>query len=111
MMHIQELETIKRHALKVLFVILNDGAYGSEIQKLRLDGVDDSGAIFGRTDLVAIAKGFGLRGASITDVKDFRPLFDAYRQQDTPEVWNIHISDEVTNPSTRRQLGRGYGKM
>jgi hypothetical protein len=55
LMHIQELETIKRHRLKLLICVLNDGAYGAEIHKLRADGVDDSGAIFGRTDLAAIA--------------------------------------------------------
>jgi acetolactate synthase-1/2/3 large subunit len=92
-------------------VIFNDGAYGSEIHKLRLDGVDDSGAVFGRTDLASIAKGFGLRGATITDVSQFRPLFEAYAAQDKAEVWNVHISDQVMNPSTRRQIGRGHGKM
>jgi acetolactate synthase-1/2/3 large subunit len=111
LMHIQELEMVQRHGLKVLFVILNDGAYGSEIHKLRLDGVDDSGAIFGRTDLAAIAKGFGLRGTTVTDVSQFHGLFDAYQAQGTAEVWNVHISDQVMNPSTRRQLGRGHGKM
>ena len=111
LMHVQELEMIQRHGLKVLFVILNDGAYGSEIHKLRLDGVDDSGAIFGRTDLAAIAKGFGLRGTTVTDVSQFRPLFEAYQARCTAEVWNIHISDQVMNPSTRRQLGRGHGTM
>jgi acetolactate synthase-1/2/3 large subunit len=55
LMHIQQLETIKRHRLKLLICVLNDGAYGAEIHKLRADGVDDSGAIFGRTDLAAIA--------------------------------------------------------
>ena len=54
LMHIQELETIKRHRLKLLICVFNDGAYGAEIHKLRADGVDDSGAIFGRTDLAAI---------------------------------------------------------
>ena len=111
LMHVQELEMVQRHGLKVLLVILNDGAYGSEIHKLRLDGVDDSGAVFGRTDLAAIAKGFGLRGATVTDVGQFKGLFDAYQAQGTAEVWNVHISDRVMNPSTRRQLGRGHGKM
>jgi hypothetical protein len=55
LMHIRELETIKRHRLKLLICVLNDGAYGAEIHKLRAHGVDDSGAIFGRTDLAAIA--------------------------------------------------------
>ena len=111
LMHIQELETVKRHGLKLLFCILNDGAYGSEIHKLRADGVDASGAMFGRTDLAAIAKGFGLRGANVTDVTQFKPLFDAYAAQDTAEVWNIHVSDRVVSPSTRRGVGRGHGKM
>src|SRR5262249_36298360 len=48
LMHIQELETITRCGLKVLICIFNDGAYGSEIHKLRADGIDDSNAIFGR---------------------------------------------------------------
>jgi hypothetical protein len=35
MMHVQELETIKRHRLNILIVVMNDGAYGSELHKLR----------------------------------------------------------------------------
>jgi hypothetical protein len=38
-------------------------------------------------------------------------LFEAYAAQNMAEVWNVHISDKVMNPSTRRQLGRGHGKM
>jgi thiamine pyrophosphate-dependent acetolactate synthase large subunit-like protein len=49
LMHIQELEMVWRHRLKLLICVLNDGAYGAEIHKLRADGVDDSGSIFGRT--------------------------------------------------------------
>jgi thiamine pyrophosphate-dependent acetolactate synthase large subunit-like protein len=111
LMHVQELEMVRRQGLKVLFIVLNDGAYGSEIHKLRVDGVDDSGAVFGRTDLASIAKGFGLRGATVTDLGQFAPLFAAYQAQDLAEVWNVHISDRVMNPSTRRQLDRGHGKM
>ncbi|MFL6797776.1 MAG: thiamine pyrophosphate-binding protein [Xanthobacteraceae bacterium] len=111
LMHIQELEMVKRHKLKLLFCVLNDGAYGAEIHKLRADGMDDSGAIFGRTDLAAIARGFGLRGATITDVKQFKPLFEEYQAQDTAEVWNIQVSDLVVSPNTRRGVGRGHGKM
>ena len=81
LMHIQELEMVQRHRLKLLFCIFNDGAYGAEIYKLRADSVDDSGSVFGRTDFAAIAKGFGLRGASVTDIAQFGPLFDAYRRR------------------------------
>lgn len=108
-MHIQELETIRRHGLKLLICIMNDGAYGSEIHKFRQEGMDDSAAIFGRPDFAAIAKGFGLRGATVTDVGQFEELFRAYEAQDTAEVWDIHISDQVVTPRMRKQLRVGHG--
>ena len=111
LMHIQELEMVQRHRLKLLICVLNDGAYGSEVHKLRADGIDDSGSVFGHTDLAAIAVGFGLRGATVTDLSQFKSLFDAYHAQDTAEIWNIHVSDQVVSPHTRRALGRGHGKM
>ena len=111
LMHIQEFEAIQRHKLKLLIVVFNDGAYGSEIHKLRADGLDDSGSIFGRTDLAAIAKGFGLRGTTVTDIAQLKPLFEAYAAQDTAELWNIHISDQVMNPGMQRAVKAGHGKM
>jgi thiamine pyrophosphate-dependent acetolactate synthase large subunit-like protein len=101
-MHIQELETLKRHDLRMLICVLNDGAYGAEVHKLRQDGLDDSGAIFGRTDFGAIARGFGLRGATIGDLSQFSSLMQDFDAQDTAEVWNIPISDQVTSPTMRR---------
>lgn len=100
-----------RHRLKLLFCIFNDGAYGAEIHKLRADGVDESGSVFGYTDLAAIARGFGLRGTTVTDLTQLKPLFDTYEKQDKAEVWNTHISDKVVAPQTRRTVSRGHGKM
>ena len=80
-MHIQELETMRRHGIKLLICVLNDGAYGAEIHKLRQDGLDDSGAIFGRTDFGAISKGFGLRGTNVTDLGQFAALLRDYEAQ------------------------------
>jgi acetolactate synthase-1/2/3 large subunit len=110
LMHIQELEMVARHRLKLLFCIFNDGAYGAEIHKLRADGVDESGSVFGRTDLAAIAKGFGLRGSNVTELGQLRGLYAAFEAQDKAEVWNIHISDKVVAPQTRRNVERGHGK-
>jgi thiamine pyrophosphate-dependent acetolactate synthase large subunit-like protein len=108
-MHIQELETIRRHGLKLLICIMNDGAYGSEIHKLRQDGIDDSAAIFGRPDLAAIAQSFGLRGATVTDLDQFETLFEDYKANDCAALWDIHISDQVITPRMRKQLRVGHG--
>jgi acetolactate synthase I/II/III large subunit len=111
MMHIQELETLKRHGYRVLVCCLNDGAFGSEIHKLRADGIDDSGAIFGRPPFEKIAEGFGLRGAEVRDLSKLPALFRDFEAQGDTEVWNIQISDQVTAPSMRRLLKKGHGVM
>jgi acetolactate synthase I/II/III large subunit len=110
-MHIQELETLKRHGVRMLICVLNDGAYGAEVHKLRQDGLDDSGAIFGRTDFGSIARGFGLRGATVTDLSQFESLMRDFDNQRTAEIWNVPISDQVTSPTMRRLKARGHGVM
>lgn len=107
LMHIQELETLKRQGIKLLIVCSNDGAYGSEIHKLRGEGVDDSGAIFGRADLAAIATGFGLRGANVADLGRFKTLMAGYEANDTAEIWNVAVSDQVVSPRMKREFGTG----
>jgi thiamine pyrophosphate-dependent acetolactate synthase large subunit-like protein len=111
LMHVQELETIRRHGLKLLVVVMNDGAFGAEIHKLRSQGIDDSGAIFGRTDLAAIARGFGLAGATVTDPAELPALVEQYRQGDTAMVIDAHISDQVVSPRMSSNLKRGHGKL
>lgn len=108
-MHIQELETMRRHGIKMLICVLNDGAYGAEIHKLRQDGLDDSGAIFGQTDFASISQGFGLRGTNVTDLGQFASLLRDYEAQGSAEIWNIPISDQVTSPTMRRVKIKGHG--
>jgi thiamine pyrophosphate-dependent acetolactate synthase large subunit-like protein len=109
LMHIQELETVRRHGIKLLIVCSNDGAYGAEIHKLREDGIDDTGAIFGRPDFASIAKGFGLRGANVTDISQFKGLMAEYEAGDTAMIWNYPMSDLVVNPRMRRNVKAGHG--
>ncbi|MYZ46861.1 thiamine pyrophosphate-binding protein [Propylenella binzhouense] len=106
LMHIQELETIARHRIKLLICILNDGGYGSEFHKLRADGLDDSGAVFGRPNFKALAEGFGLCGATVSEPGQFRQLFDDYQRQPLATVWDIHISDCVLTPRMRSFTAR-----
>ena len=41
LMHVQELETIRRHGMNILIVVMNDGAYGSEVHKFRAEGMPE----------------------------------------------------------------------
>lgn len=104
LMHVQELETIRRHNLRILVCVLNDGAYGPEIHKLRKDGISDAGSVFGRGDLGAVARGFGLQGRVITSLSQFEEAVEAFQSHDSAEVWDIHISDQVVSPMMRRAV-------
>ena len=102
LMHVQELETIARHKMNILIVALNDGAYGSEIHKLRAEGLSDEGAVFGRTDLAAIARGFGIGGQTMTDLAALPDMIRAFAQTGGAAVWDVPISDQVHSPVIAR---------
>jgi len=105
LMHAQELETIKRHGIKLLMIVMNDAAYGSEIHKLRVDGHDETGAAFGQTDLASVARGFGLGGVSFTNLEELDAAFEDFVSGEKAALWDFHISDQIASPVMRRVTG------
>jgi acetolactate synthase I/II/III large subunit len=102
MMHVQELETIKRHRLNILVVVMNDGAYGSEVHKLRSEGMLEDGAVFGYCDFAGIARGFGLAGKTFKNLDDLPKLVAELGATGGAAVWDFHVSDKVVSPTIRR---------
>lgn len=108
LMHVQELETMRRHGMNVLICVLNDGAYGSEIHKLRDEGLADDGAVFGRADLGAIARGFGIGGARVTDLGRLPAMVADFARTGGSAVWDFPVSDRVASPVIRRAHPGGH---
>jgi thiamine pyrophosphate-dependent acetolactate synthase large subunit-like protein len=102
MMHVQELETIRRHKLNILIVVMNDGAYGSEVHKLRSEGMLEDGAVFGYCDFAGIARGFGLAGKTVKNLDDLPKLVAEFAAGGGAAVWDFHVSDKVVSPTIRR---------
>jgi len=102
MMHVQELETIQRHGLHILVVVMNDGAYGSEVHKLRSEGMPDDGSVFGYCDFAGIARGFGLAGKTFKSLGDLPKALVEFSESGGAAVWDFHVSDKVLSPSIRR---------
>ena len=102
MMHVQELETIRRHGLNILIVVMNDGAYGSEVHKLRSEGMPEDGAVFGYCDFAAIARGFGLGGETVKNLQDVPALVKSFGSGRGAAIWDFHVSDKVVSPTIRR---------
>lgn len=106
MMHVQELETVRLQGWKILLCILNDGAFGSEIHKLRVDGMDEHGALYGRNDLARLAGGFGLRGALVQSVDELPALIKEFEQGEGAMLLDIQISDQVISPRMLKSIQR-----
>jgi acetolactate synthase-1/2/3 large subunit len=102
MMHVQELETIQRHRLNILIVVMNDGAYGSEVHKLRSEGMPEDGSVFGYCDFAGIARGFGLAGKTIRNLDELPKLVTEFAAGGGAAVWDFHVSDKVVSPTIRR---------
>jgi acetolactate synthase-1/2/3 large subunit len=102
-MHIQELETIRRHGLNILIVVMNDGAYGSEVHKLRSEGLPEAGSVFGHVDFAAIARGFGIGGKTIRNLNELPKAVEEFSKSGGgAAVWDFHVSDKVVSPTIRR---------
>ena len=102
LMHTQELETIKRHGIQMLITIINDGGYGAEFHKFRAGDVDDSGAIHGRGDIAAMARGFGLAGATVSQMGQLDGLFQQHQGSNVASVWDVQADDLIPSRSYRR---------
>src|SRR5687768_407888 len=102
MMHVQELETIRRHGLAILIVVMNDGAYGSEVHKLRAEGLPEDGSVFGYCDFAGIARGFGLAGKTFKTLDGLPKLVEEFGASGAAAVWDFHVSDKVVSPTIRR---------
>jgi acetolactate synthase-1/2/3 large subunit len=102
MMHIQELETLRRQGIRMLICAVNDGGYGAEVHKFRAQGYDPRESLHGRGDIAAIARGFGLRGEKVTGLGRFKDLFAAHMQGEQAELWDLHVDDTIPSAPYRR---------
>ena len=102
LMHIQELETIRRQGIRMLISVMNDGGYGAEFHKFRANGIDPAEAMHGRGDLAGVATGFGLRSAAVTEMGRFAPLFREHQAANIGTVWDIHTDDLIPSRAYRR---------
>jgi len=102
MMHVQELETIRRQGIRMLICTVNDGGYGAEVHKFRAQGYDPKESVHGRGDIAAIARGFGLHGEKVTSLGRFQDLFAAHAQSAQSELWDLHVDDTIPSAAYRR---------
>ncbi|MBA3487485.1 MAG: acetolactate synthase large subunit [Lysobacter sp.] len=76
MMNSQELETAVRLKLKLVVIILNDGAYGMIKWKQQAMGFENFGLDYRNPDFVGYANSYGAHGYRITSDEHFQQTLD-----------------------------------
>jgi acetolactate synthase I/II/III large subunit len=109
MMHVQELETAARSGIRLLLVVLDDGALGAELHALEGAGIADvSGAVVAPPDLAAVARALGGEGAVATTVADVDAAMEAFAKcADRPFLLDVRVSpDDLSEPYRKLYKGQ-----
>jgi thiamine pyrophosphate-dependent acetolactate synthase large subunit-like protein len=73
-MSLGDIETAVRYKLPLIIVVMNDAAYGSELQIMDLWGMPTELAVFPRMDFASVATALGARSMAIRALEDLDSL-------------------------------------
>jgi acetolactate synthase-1/2/3 large subunit len=95
----QELATAVRHRANVVFVVVDNGSYGTirMHQQRRYPG-RPVGTDLVNPDFVAYARSFGLAACSVTDTDGLISAVQAGLQADRPSLVHVPVSPDVLTP-------------
>jgi thiamine pyrophosphate-dependent acetolactate synthase large subunit-like protein len=95
LMSMADLETAVRLKLRLCILVYNDASYAAEVHYFKRQGYSTDIVQFPPTDFVAIARGFGARGATVRELADLDPV-KAWVAEGAPGVFVI---DGKVNPN------------
>jgi thiamine pyrophosphate-dependent acetolactate synthase large subunit-like protein len=95
-MSLGEIESALRVDAPLLIVVMNDSAYGSELQISRVWELPDDLSVFPERDFAAIAEGIGVRSASARSLDEVRAALEGVDLMDGPFLLDCTINPNVT---------------
>jgi len=95
LMSMADMETAVRLGLRLCIVVYNDASYAAEVHYFGRQGFSTDIVKFPDTDFVAIARGFGARGATVRARADLEPL----KQWVAEGAPGVFVVDGKINPN------------
>lgn len=102
LMNIQEFDAMAAAGIPVMYLVINDAAYGAEVHGLAGAGLDGSLAQFRRLDFTKIAESFGVRGIRLESAADLPGLVREFDESGVPMIVEIPMSSKVISSRIRR---------
>lgn len=101
-MHLQELETMARHDVPALLVVMNDGGYGAEKHQLDAQHRDGDMAMFGRVDCAGVAACLGVEAHRVDSLEDLTRQVERYVASPRPVLLDVQVSGTQIHPIYQR---------
>ena len=97
----QELATAVQYKLNVIFIVVNNGMYGTiRMHQEREFPGNVHGTALVNPDFAAYARAFGAHGEIVENTAEFAPAFDRASQSGKPALIEICIDPEAISPNT-----------
>jgi thiamine pyrophosphate-dependent acetolactate synthase large subunit-like protein len=95
MMSLPDLDTAARTKAHLVIIVMNDGAYGSELHMLRNWKMAEDAAVFENPELSAVGASLGLRTFVARTVSDLRALADRITTVEGPVLIDCRVTQKV----------------
>lgn len=91
-MALPDLQTLARYRLPVVVVVLNDAAFGQEVQLLQLAGLPDDIARYPSLAFAELARAVGVDARTLRSPEDVGPVADLLARRDGPVLLDCKVT-------------------
>jgi acetolactate synthase-1/2/3 large subunit len=101
LMNGQELATAAQYDAKVIFIVVNNGMFGTIRMHQERDFPERvSGTLLKNPDFAALARAYGLHGEIVEKTEDFEAAFERAWSAKTASLLELRIDPEAISPRT-----------
>jgi acetolactate synthase-1/2/3 large subunit len=106
-LHPQELDTMARHDLPIVTVVVNNVCWGMSIHGQQVVYGDEAGIVsrLADSDYEQVARGLGAAGERVSRLEDVGPAIRRALASGKPTCINLSVSGEVVHPITPSMVG------
>ena len=100
LMNAQDIATAKKYSTNPIFIVINNGIYGSiRMHQERAFPTRSIGTDLENPDFVAYAKSFGINGYRVEETAQFEAIFEEAVAAPGPSLIELVVSEEAISPA------------
>ena len=111
LMNGQELATAVQHGLRIVFVVIDNGMYGTiRMHQEREYPGRVSGSDLGNPDFAALARAYGAHGETVVATDQFAPAFERAQRAYRPSLLHVRIDPQALTMGASLDALRAQGE-